>query len=305
MLTIKVNNKQITIDKRNGVFVINSDFKESEHPRDEDGRFTTGSGAEKKPENIGQQQPLPYSQSSIKKMLKDPYKNKEKIIDAYENHFEEVAGSMRAELETVAVAWGAKKKEKTEKEKKADFLSERNLQRLKNNPKAHPLEIKEVVEKYIDDIPTEYKGFFKKENEKNKAKAEITKKIDDLKKQRENLKLPKKITAEHFSKWLRENDIGVQERIADTGSKYFWFSNPNDPEGDKVRVSIRDHFQHSAEHVRPDFDLMIDKDNNWQDTLAYMIKKYNLTKGSFAKKVLRYNDLLEEEDDIKKKNKEL
>lgn len=303
MLKIKIFNRTITVDKKNGVFIVNSDFKESEHPRDADGKFTSGSGAEKKPENTGQQQPLPFSQSSIKKMLKDPYKNKDKIIDAYENHFEEVAGSMRAELEKVAVAWGAK--ERSEEDKKSDFLSERNLQRLKNNPQAHPMEIKEVVEKYGDKIPPEYKDFFQKEYEKNKAKAEITRKIDDLKRQRENLKLPKKITAEHFTKWLRENGLGAKEHTADTGSRYFWFSNPNDPEDDEVRVSIRDHYRHSAEYVKPDFDIMIDKDNNWQDTLAYMIKKYNLTKGSFAKKVLRYNDLQEEEDDLKKKNKEL
>ena len=118
------------------------------------------------------------------------------------------------------------------------------------------------------------------------------------------MRLPKKITAEHFRKWLRENGIGVSEHTANTGSQYFWFTNPKDPEADDVRVSIRDHFQHSAENVAPDFDLMIDKDNNWQDTLAYMIKKYDLTKGAFAKKVLRYNDLLEKEDDFKQKNKE-
>lgn len=299
MLEIKIFNRTIKVDKRNGVFVVNGDFKESEHPRDEDGKFTSGSGAEKKPENMGQQQPLPYSQSSIKKLLKDPFKNQDKIIDAYENHFEEVAGSMRSELERVAVAWGAKKKEKTD-----DFLSERNLQRLKNNPKAHPLEIREVVEKYSDEIPVEYKDFFTKVNEKNKEIIEIRKKVKDLQKQRENLRLPKKITAEHFRKWLKENGLGVSEYTANTGSQYFWFTNPKDPEADDVRVSIRDHFKHSAENVNPDFDLMVDKDNNWQDTLAYMIKKYDLTNGAFAKKVLRYNDLLEKEDDFKQKNKE-
>ena len=71
MLEIKIFNRTIKVDKRNGVFVVNGDFKESEHPRDEDGKFTSGSGAEKKPENMGQQQPFPYSQSSIKKLLKE------------------------------------------------------------------------------------------------------------------------------------------------------------------------------------------------------------------------------------------
>lgn len=52
MLEIKIFNRIITIDKRNGVFVVNGDFKESEHPRDEDGKFTSGSGAEKKPEKL-------------------------------------------------------------------------------------------------------------------------------------------------------------------------------------------------------------------------------------------------------------
>ena len=52
MLEIKIFNKTITVDKRNGVFVVNGDFKESEHPRDEDGKFTSGSGAEKKPEKL-------------------------------------------------------------------------------------------------------------------------------------------------------------------------------------------------------------------------------------------------------------
>lgn len=45
MLKIKIFNKVITVDKKQGKFVINDEFKESEHPRDKDGKFTDGSGS--------------------------------------------------------------------------------------------------------------------------------------------------------------------------------------------------------------------------------------------------------------------
>jgi hypothetical protein len=44
MLKIKIFNKVITVDKKHGKFVINAEFKESEHPRDKDGKFTDGVG---------------------------------------------------------------------------------------------------------------------------------------------------------------------------------------------------------------------------------------------------------------------
>lgn len=44
MLKIKIFNKIISVDKKHGKFVINAEFKESEHPRDKDGKFTDGSG---------------------------------------------------------------------------------------------------------------------------------------------------------------------------------------------------------------------------------------------------------------------
>lgn len=45
MLKIKIFNKVISVDKKCGKFVINAEFKESEHPRDKDGKFTDGSGS--------------------------------------------------------------------------------------------------------------------------------------------------------------------------------------------------------------------------------------------------------------------
>lgn len=45
MLKIKIFNKVISVDKKRGKFVINAEFKESEHPRDKDGKFTDGSGS--------------------------------------------------------------------------------------------------------------------------------------------------------------------------------------------------------------------------------------------------------------------
>lgn len=45
MLKIKIFNKVISVDKKHGKFVINAEFKESEHPRDKDGKFTDGSGS--------------------------------------------------------------------------------------------------------------------------------------------------------------------------------------------------------------------------------------------------------------------
>ena len=44
MLKIKIFNKVISVDKKRGKFVINAEFKESEHPRDKDGKFTDGAG---------------------------------------------------------------------------------------------------------------------------------------------------------------------------------------------------------------------------------------------------------------------
>lgn len=44
MLKIKIFNKIISVDKKHGKFVINAEFKESEHPRDKDGKFTDGTG---------------------------------------------------------------------------------------------------------------------------------------------------------------------------------------------------------------------------------------------------------------------
>lgn len=43
MLKIKIFNKVISVDKKRGKFVINAEFKESEHPRDKSGKFTDGS----------------------------------------------------------------------------------------------------------------------------------------------------------------------------------------------------------------------------------------------------------------------
>ena len=44
MLKIKIFNKVISVDKKRGKFVINAEFKESEHPREKDGKFTDGAG---------------------------------------------------------------------------------------------------------------------------------------------------------------------------------------------------------------------------------------------------------------------
>lgn len=82
MLEIKIFNRTITVDKRNGVFVVNGDFKESEHPRDEDGKFTSGSGAEKKPKKL--------NIAEIKKRL-----TKEVSADALKKRLSSFGGSGR------------------------------------------------------------------------------------------------------------------------------------------------------------------------------------------------------------------
>lgn len=301
MLKIKIFNKVISVDKKRGKFVINAEFKESEHPRDKDGKFTDGSGSSDNP-NASIQTPSPYSQSTLKKLFKDPYKNQKQIVDIYENHFDEVAGSMRKELEQHAINYGAKPR--SEEERKKDLLSPQSLERFKNNPNAHIQEIAQIM-KNPDNIPAEYKEVFEKVLDKAHKRTEIHKEISSIQEQQKNLKLPKKITENLLVKLLRDNGIGAKLYVANTGSKYFTFSNPNDDE-ESIIISIRDHFQHTRDRsiADTDYDLMIDSDNNWQDTAAQMVKDLNLS-GSIASKIVKYDEYNEKISDLEKKERTL
>lgn len=301
MLKIKIFNKVISVDKKRGKFVINAEFKESEHPRDKDGKFTDGSGSSDNPKtNI--QTPSPYSQSTLKKLFKDPYKNQKQIVDIYENHFDEVAGSMRKDLEAYAINYGATPR--SEEERKKDLLSPQSLERFKNNPNAHIQEIKQILESSAS-IPNEYREIFEKALARAKEESKIYQEIKNLEVQQDNLKLPRKITENLLVKLLKDNGIGAKLYVANTGSKYFTFNNPKDDE-ESVVISIRDHFQHTTDRsvADTDYDLMIDRDNNWQDTAAQMIKDLNLS-GSIATKIMKYNEYDEKISMLEKKGRAL
>lgn len=301
MLKIEIFNKVISVEKKHGKFVINAEFKESEHPRDKDGKFTDGSGSSDNPKtNI--QTPSPYSQSTLKKLFKDPYKNQKQIVDIYENHFDEVAGSMRKDLEAYAINYGAKPR--SEEERKKDLLPPQSLERFKNNPNAHIQEIAQIM-KNPEDVPTEYKKIFENALEKAHKASEIHKEISNIQEQKRNLKLPQKITENLLVKLLKDNGIGAKLYVANTGSKYFTFENPKDDE-ESVVISIRDHFQHTTDRsvADTDYDLMIDKNNNWQDTAAQMIKDLNLS-GSIATKIMKYNEYDEKISALEKKERNL
>lgn len=301
MLKIKIFNKVISVDKKRGKFVINAEFKESEHPRDEDGKFTDGSGSSDNPKtNI--QTPSPYSQSTLKKLFKDPYKNQKQIVDIYENHFDEVAGSMRKDLEAYAINYGATPR--SEEERKKDLLSPQSLERFKNNPNAHIQEIKQILESSAS-IPNEYREIFEKALARAKEESKIYQEIKNLEVQQDNLKLPRKITENLLVKLLKDNGIGAKLYVANTGSKYFTFNNPKDDE-ESVVISIRDHFQHTTDRsvADTDYDLMIDRDNNWQDTAAQMIKDLNLS-GSIATKIVKYNEYDEKISALEKQERNL
>ena len=301
MLKIKIFNKVISVDKKRGKFVINAEFKESEHPRDKDGKFTDGTGSSDNPKtNI--QTPSPYSQSTLKKLFKDPYKNQKQIVDIYENHFDEVAGSMRKDLEAYAINYGATPR--SEEERKKDLLSPQSLERFKNNPNAHIQEIKQILESSAS-IPNEYREIFEKALARAKEESKIYQEIKNLEVQQDNLKLPRKITENLLVKLLKDNGIGAKLYVANTGSKYFTFNNPKDDE-ESVVISIRDHFQHTTDRsvADTDYDLMIDRDNNWQDTAAQMIKDLNLS-GSIATKIMKYNEYDEKISMLEKKGRAL
>ncbi len=177
--------------------------------------------------------------------------------------------------------------------------SNKQLERLLENPKENKEAILDVYENYLDmynDILASRVRTVAMVDLGAKYKSTNRERLDWFREQRNaglsNLKLPKIITMQQLEKVLKDNDITVKNTyIANTGSQYVTVIDPRNEE-EVVRISIRDHFNHTTDRSQADtdFDLMVDKSNNWQDTFEDLADRLGL-KGAFVTKVKKYNKL--------------
>lgn len=164
---------------------------------------------------------------------------------------------------------------------------------------SEPQKIKELKEIKEPDIP-ESSEFREVTAEGLEQEINIlNSKIEDLKRLEENLKLPKKLKPEQLEKMVKDSGFSFSTYHANTGSYYMTIdldSLENEALRNKlikrfndssVRISIRDHWNHSADYVKPDIDIFVDTPNNWQDQTAYLIEKLEL-KGGITGKVSKY-----------------
>ena len=140
---------------------------------------------------------------------------------------------------------------------------------------------------------------------KTRPKSENAIKKESIQEQLDNLKLPKMINMDYLERILRKNNIPISSKYsANTGSEYINLDLMNTPFENAfpqgtANISIRDHFNHSNDYVKPDVDFFVDSYNNWQDTMVNLADKLNL-KGQEITKVRKFVDLSNELKNIDK-----
>ncbi len=129
--------------------------------------------------------------------------------------------------------------------------------------------------------------------ERRRARWETEARINDLKRRMANLKIPRELSPSALYRIFENSGYKIlREYEANTGSYYLTVENPIEGEED-IHISIRDHWQHSADYVEPDYDIYIDRDYNWTRTILYMADELGL-KDTLITKLRKYNDLKNE-----------
>lgn len=190
--------------------------------------------------------------------------------------------------------------------------SNKQLEKMLQNPQENKEAILDVYNNYIwdynpsmadrinitamTDLGMPYKTRPKSENTINK---------ESIQAQLDNLKLPKMINMDYLERILRKNNIPISSKYsANTGSEYINLDLMNTPFENAfpqgtANISIRDHFKHSNDYVKPDVDFFVDSYNNWQDTMVNLADKLNL-KGPEITKARKFVDLSNELKNIDK-----
>lgn len=274
MLKICISSGILKVTKVNNTFVFNAEFKEDDHPRDKDGKFTKGAGGEKSRESVDKKEERPISGNKLNKMINEAYGDEKKLKELAD--FAEKYGHLYKGTNV-----GGELKEIYESQTGKDFNEIGKKE--------------EEIEKYREEIKI-------KENKRKEIKK-YQEKID-------NLHLPKKISKETLKKIFTGLGFRTSDYLANTGSYYLnvdlsGTKYAEDPsinkrlgDGETLRISLRDHYMHSRDYVEPDFDVFTDKDYNYIDTIEEISELFGI-KGSLITKIKKMREYENKIRDLK------
>lgn len=254
------------------VDVENAEFKESEHPRDDDGKFTSGGSQQKS--------------SSDEELKKEKKKETNRNLSELERNL---------------------KTDEEARKKYAEFALKKPSEMLELGLNRDRIDaIKKWLMKNPEYIPEEtYKKYQKEQEEKSKLWENWQKQTEDLQNKQEALKLPKNLTPSRLKSELSKNlDAKVSDYLANTGS-YYINLDFQDSENKELQnlsefsVSLRDHMKHSNEYVEPDLDIFVDTPNSWQVGYAKLARKLGID-NNFAQKVKQWDEYDDKIKEIEK-----
>lgn len=254
--------KMAQIGNLSSVDVENAEFKESEHPRDEDGKFTSGGSQQKSSSDVDLAK---EKKKEFNRTLSDLERNLKKDEDARKK-YAEIALKKPSELLELGL----------------------NTSRIDS--------MKSWLTKNPDYIPEETRKKYQKEQEeKRKMWDDWQAQTEDLQSKQDALKLPKNLTPARIKSELAKNlNAKITDYLANTGSYYInldFQDSDNKALQDLVdfRISLRDHVKHSNDYVNPDLDIFIDEPNSWQVGYARLARKLGLD-NNFAQKVKQWDE---------------
>lgn len=247
--------KMAQIGNLSSVDVENAEFKESEHPRDEDGKFTSGGSQQKSSSDVDLAK---EKKKEFNRTLSDLERNLKKDEDARKK-YAEIALKKPSELLELGL----------------------NTSRIDS--------MKSWLTKNPDYIPEETRKKYQKEQEeKRKMWDDWQAQTEDLQSKQDALKLPKNLTPARLKSELAKNlNAKITDYLANTGSYYInldFQDSDNKALQDLVdfRISLRDHVKHSL-------DIFIDEPNSWQVGYARLARKLGLD-NNFAQKVKQWDE---------------
>lgn len=264
--------KMAQIGNLSSVDVENAEFKESEHPRDEGGKFTSGGSQQKS--------------SSDEELKKEKKKETNRTLSELERNL---------------------KTDEESRKKYAEFALKKPSEMLELGLNRDRIDaIKKWLMKNPEYIPEEtYKKYQKEQEEKGKLWENWQKQTEDLQSKQDALKLPKNLTPSRLKSELSKNlDAKVSDYLANTGSYYINLDFQDSENKDlqniaEFRVSLRDHMKHSNEYVEPDLDIFVDTPNSWQVGYAKLARKLGID-DNFAQKVKQWDEYDDKIKEIEK-----
>lgn len=264
--------KMAQIGNLSSVDVENAEFKESEHPRDEGGKFTSGGSQQKS--------------SSDEELKKEKKKETNRTLSELERNL---------------------KTDEESRKKYAEFALKKPSEMLELGLNRDRIDaIKKWLMKNPEYIPEEtYKKYQKEQEEKGKLWENWQKQTEDLQSKQDALKLPKNLTPSRLKSELSKNlDAKVSDYLANTGSYYINLDFQDSENKDlqniaEFRVSLRDHMKHSNEYVEPDLDIFVDTPNSWQVGYAKLARKLGID-NNFAQKVKQWDEYDDKIKEIEK-----